>query len=325
MDTILFDRHPVDTQAGEPDIPPLLASKAPAGPALHLVQFVGPIQQAWLDAVQAAGASLVQYIAHNAYLVWADSAARDQLETLALDSAFVQYSGPYQPAFKLGSSVEQRILEGADPREVVTVDLQIYDHPAKEASQAVIARLAQKLEVDWWPILAFQNATVALRAADLLTVARLPDVVWIGERFPRELLDEVQGQVMAGNLSANQSGPSGPGYLAWLDGLGFSQDPNDYPVVSVVDDGIGDGNAANGAGDATLTWLGDGATTRVSFVVNCSEDETADSAGGHGHINASIVGRLRSAQRLSVCRPLGLPAWAGHQSLRSSGQHQALP
>jgi hypothetical protein len=44
MDVILFDRHPLDTAAGDANLPALLASKAPAGPALHLVQFVGPIQ-----------------------------------------------------------------------------------------------------------------------------------------------------------------------------------------------------------------------------------------------------------------------------------------
>jgi hypothetical protein len=111
MDVILFDRHPIDTAAGDANLPALLASKAPAGPALHLVQFVGPIQDAWLEAVRATGAQLVQYIANNAYMVWADAASRSQLDALAADGNFVQFSGAYQPAFKLGPSIEQRILE----------------------------------------------------------------------------------------------------------------------------------------------------------------------------------------------------------------------
>ncbi len=305
MDVILFDSHPLDTQAGRPALPALLASKAPTGPALHLVQFVGPIQQAWLDAVEATGASLVQYVANNAYMVWAGAAARGRLDALALDGDFVQYSGPYQPAFKLGPTIEQRILEGTDPNQVVPVDIQIYDHPGKKASQDTIARLAVAVETPWWPILAFENTSVEVRAADLLTIARLPDVVWIGERFPRELTDEVQGQIMAGTFDAGQVGPSGPGYKAWLDGLGFSQNPADYPVVSVTDDGIGTGNVTNGAGDVTLTKLGDGVTTRLAFITNCTPDASGDGVGGHGHINTSIVGGYDQRSGFPFVDPLG--------------------
>ena len=289
MDTIQFDRHPIDTTAGEAVLPALLASKAPAGPALHLVQFVGPIQDAWLDAVEATGADLVQYIANNAYMVWADAASRSQLDALAQNGDFVQFSGAYQPAYKLGPSIEQRILEQSDPNQLVPTIIQIYNHPGKKASQDVIAGLAAEVISGWSPILAFENSTVQVRAADLLTIARLPDVVWVGERFEREMMDEVQGQIMAGNLNGSQSGPSAPGYKAWLDSFGFSQNPADYPLVSVSDDGVGSGATANGAGDPTLTRLGDGITSRVIFANNCTSSPTAGGIGGHGHINTSIV------------------------------------
>ncbi len=289
MDVILFDRHPIDTAAGEAEVPALLAAKAPVGPALHLVQFVGPIQDRWLAAVQATGASLVQYVANNAYMVWADAASRSQLDALAANGDFVQYSGPVQPAYKLGPSIEQRILEGSDPNQLVPTVIQIYNHAGKKASQDVIASLAAEVVADWSPILAFENTTVMVRAADLLTIARLPDVVWVGERFAREMMDEVQGQIVAGNLNGAQSGPSAPGYKAWLDGFGFSQNPADYPLVSVTDDGVGNGTTVNGAGDVTLTQLGGGATSRVIFANNCTTSATAGGIGGHGHINTSII------------------------------------
>jgi hypothetical protein len=289
MDVILFDRHPIDTAAGDANLPALLASKAPAGPALHLVQFVGPIQDAWLEAVRATGAQLVQYIANNAYMVWADAASRSQLDALAADGNFVQFSGAYQPAFKLGPSIEQRILEQSDPNQLVPVVIQLFDHAGKKASQQVIAGLTAEIMSDWSPILAFQNTTVQVRAADLLTIARLPDVVWLGERFPREMMDEVQTQILAGNLNGAQTGPSGPGYKAWLDGFGFSQNPADYPIVSVGDDGVGNGATANGAGDVTLTQMGNGTTTRIAFANNCTTSATAGGIGGHGHINTSII------------------------------------
>ncbi len=290
MDVILFDRHPLDTRAGRLDLPAELTVKEVSGPALHLVQFVGPIKQAWLDAVTVAGATPVQYIANNAYLVWADAAARGRLDSLARQGDFVQYSNPHQPGFKLGPSIERRILERSDPNELLPVEVQIYNHPGKTATQEAIRRLAVTVQTDWWPILAFENAEVTVRARDLLTIARLPDVVWLAERFPRELYDEVQGQIVAGHFDGSQAGPSGPGYLAWLDSLGFSQKPTDYPVVSVSDDGIGNGNVANGAGDSTFTWLGNGVDTRLAFITNCTTDTSGDGRAGHGHINTSIVG-----------------------------------
>ncbi len=171
-----------------------------------------------MDAVEASGAALVQYIANNAYLVWADAASRSQLDALALDGDFVQYSGPYQPAYKLGPSIEATILTGTDPNKIVPVVVQIYNHAGKKASQDVIARLTVESVSGWSPILAFENSNISVRSGDLLLIARLPDVVWIGERFPRQLDDEVQGQIIAGNLNGAQSGPERAG-LQGLAGL----------------------------------------------------------------------------------------------------------
>jgi hypothetical protein len=55
-------------------------------------------------------------------------------------------------------------------------------------------------------------------------------------------LDEVQGQILASNLGDEQNTVAAPGYLSWLDGLGFSRDPEEYPVIDITDDGIGDGS-----------------------------------------------------------------------------------
>lgn len=289
MDRLQFDRHPVDTQSGRTALPQLLTVDEESGAALQVIQFVGPIKGEWLDAIAATGSTPVQYIATNGYLVWADGAGRSQLNALANAREVVQYSAPYQPAFKLGASIERRILAGRDAGEVVPVVIQLYNHPGKQASREVIAKLTVERLSDWSPILAFENTIVTVRAADLLAIAQLPDVVWVGERFPRELHDEVQAQIVAGHLDGAQAGPSGPGYKDWLDSLGFSQNPADYPIVSVTDDGVGNGATTNGAGDVTLTRLGDGTTSRVAFTRNCTIDASADGGAGHGHINTSII------------------------------------
>lgn len=290
MDTILFDRYPVNTLGGNANLPARLTSPDVAGNSLHLVQFVGPIKDEWLKAVEASGARLVQYVANNAYIVWTNTETRSQLAALARHGDFVQYSGKFEPAYKLGPSIESRILaSNQDPDELVPVVIQIYNHAGNTASQKAIVALAQEVESNWDAVLAFQNINLKVAAADLLAIAQMPDVVWVGENFPPRLLDEKQNQILAANFNSGKTGPAAPGYRSWLDGFGFSQNPNDYPIVSVVDDGVGDGTTASGAGDPTLTLLGQGGVSRVVFAENCTNDSSADGRAGHGHINSSII------------------------------------
>ena len=305
IDTILFDRHPLNTRTGGSGLPDVLTLKEANGPALHLVQFVGPIKQAWLDAIAAAGGAPIQYVANNAYLVWADDEGRNRLDALARAGAFVQFSSPLQPGNKLGQSIEERILGKGKPEEIVAVDIQIYRHDGVAATKSAIAGLTVDRLVDWSPILAFENASITMRAGDLLTLAQRSDVVWVGERFARQMDDEVQGQILAAHFDGTKSGPSGTGYKAWLDGLGFSQDPAAYPVVSITDDGVGNGSTTNGAGDVTLTKLADGVTTRLVFVANCTADALGDGKAGHGHTNTSIVGGYDVRAGFPFRDPLG--------------------
>ncbi len=305
MDAVLFDRHPINTLTGTLNLPPRLTSPPSSGPSLQLIQFVGPIKEEWLDAVRATGAKPIQYIANNAYMVWANTNAHGRLLDLAQDGNFVQYSDRYQPAFKLGRTVEHRIMGQGDPDELMSVDIQIYNHAGKSTSQKAIIALATDVRSDWSSVLEFENITLKVRVADLLSIAQLPDVVWIDEYFPPRLLDERQNQILAANFNTNKTGPDAPGYLAWLGNLGFSQNPNDYPVVSVVDDGVGNGTTTNGAGDTTLTVLGQGTSSRVAFSQNCTSDSLADGKAGHGHINASIVAGYNTQNSFPFTDPAG--------------------
>ncbi len=290
MDRILISAYPFDTQRETPNLPALLSAAPPAGDALHLVQFVGPIKQAWLDQVRAAGAAPIHYIANNAYLVWADAGARAKLDDMAAAADFVQYSAPYQPYFKLAPTIRQRVLSPlTDAEEIVPVLIQVYRHADWQKTEALVKRLSVAQQSDWTPVLGYLNIAVEVRAGDLRTLALQPDVTWIEERLPRELLDEVQNQILAGHFNASKSGPSGPGYLAWLDGLGFSQNPADYPVVDITDDGIGNGTV--NSGDPTFHQFGSLSNpTRLAYVGNCTSDADGGGPDGHGHINTSIVG-----------------------------------
>src|SRR5690606_23040937 len=106
---------------------------------------------------------------------------------------------------------------------------------------------------------------------------------------------ERQGQIMAGNMNSGRTAPTGAGYLAWLSSKGFSTNRNDYPVVTVVDDGIDNGNAANPVVAEFRVGNNSGNPSRLTFSVLPPGASATDGAGaggpdGHGHINGSIVG-----------------------------------
>ena len=289
MDNILLDAYPFNTQTDALDVPTQLKISGAQDKALQLIQFVGPIKTEWLQAVEETGATLVHYIANNAYLIWSDSTSRARLDIFADSKGFIQYRGLYEPYFKYRSSLRTRGLQQKDPEEAVTVTIQIYNHEQKIKSQQIIDNLTLKELVPWHTILAYQNTTVTVPAGELATIAHLPDVYWIGEYFDRELFDERQGQLVAGNFNGSKTGPSAPGYLSWLDSHGFSMNQNDYPIVDVTDDGIGNGTV--NSGDDTLHRFGNLSNpTRLAYVDNCTFAADGGGPDGHGHINVSIAG-----------------------------------
>lgn len=288
-DWLLFDAHPFDTQRDQIRPPDGWTLSEPAGEALQMVQFVGPIRQEWLDSVRATGAVPVHYVANYGYLVWADNQARASLDDMAAQRSVVQYSAPYPAFFKLGPALAQGLSDSPASDQTLPVTIQMVQHQADADTKALIQSIAGKPLVDWSPVLGFQNARFELKLSDIAAIAERPDVYWMEEYLPRELMDEVQNQIVAGNFNGDQSGPSAPGYLAFLDGLGFSSSPDDYPTVVIVDDGVGTGSV--NSGDPTLHELGDDTNpTRLQFVTSCHSDPSGEGVDGHGHINTSIVG-----------------------------------
>lgn len=289
MDQLLFEAYSFNTQKDALNSPNGFEMNAPLGESLQVVQFVGPIKEQWLQALKANGITPVHYVARNGYLVWTGAGGRDALEGMVSNRENgLQFSTVYHSFFKVGPTLRQKSGKDTPADTEVTVTVQMYRHADRAATEQALAGLGIQVS-DWSPILSFQNARFQVALGDLQAMANLPDVYWIGEVLPRELNDEVQAQIVAGNFNGDQSGPSGPGYRAYLDSLGFSQDPADYPIVDVTDDGIGTGSV--NSGDPTLHEGGDiGNATRLSYVGNCTANANGGSLGGHGHINVSIAG-----------------------------------
>jgi hypothetical protein len=281
-----FDRQRIDTRRSSIDVPSGFVVGAPAGPALHLVQFAGPIRHGWLEQLRAAGALPIQYVANNGYLVWADAATRSRLANLARVGNPLRFSQPLPGFLKLGNALFERLQVGVDEAIPIAVVVQRYRFGNDAEGRERIGALGLKPLDDWTPQLGYEVARFSATFAQIRALIALPDVYWVGEYLPPTLDDEVQAQVIRGYLNADRSAPLGPGYLDWLQALGFPADADAYPVLDITDSGVGNGTTTTG--DPTLHRFGDQTQpSRVLYNQSCTAANGA--VDGHGHLNANIA------------------------------------
>lgn len=250
------------------------------GRRLHLVQFAGPVQPGWRQALLDARLQIVNYIPHNAYLVYGDARAIAQVQSLTAARAPLQWDGAYLAAYKTNFA--------ARPAATARYAIQLVADGA--ANAGTLSLLAGPMERR--RVLQYLNVIAPLTPAEVRAVAARPDVISIRPMRAAKKLCERQDQIVAGNLSGNA--PSGPGYLAWLAGRGFTQEQFTASgfVVDVTDSGIDDGTTA-----PNHFGLYSGGETNAASRVAYSRLEGTPNAGstlkgcdGHGTLNAHIIG-----------------------------------
>ena len=275
--------QPVSTALSNTKWPAAVGSRR-----LYVVQFAGPIVGSWLDGVRAAGATLVQYVNNDAYLVLADDGAGRNLTALARSNVVVRYAGEVAPQMKISSTVS-RIVQ-ARPGENLKVAVVVAQHSGAAQTQAAIDQLGTRL-TSWSDAKGMNVAHLEVSPDVLPRLAAFGDVMTVSMVGEKRKYDETQTRILTGDFTAGLSlpGPSTPSYFDFLADTGLSTTPGDYPVLAIVDDGIGNGTTAVGAGqDERLTVEGDNVVSRIVFATSCSNDSPAG-VGGHGHLNATIA------------------------------------
>ena len=280
-DRLVLRKATIDTRAAQSDA----QAQAGSGPQLHLVQFSGPIRDEWVVDLQAGGARVVAYVPHNGYVVWADESARAYIAQRVAERADYQWHGAYLPAYRLAAS-----LGNGTGKELVDVVVQVLQHADSDRTVGEILAQSTKVLREPHLVLDYINLTVRLPAASLPAVAARADVFNLEPWQPPVRLDERQGQIMSGHLSAGGTQPTGAGYLDWLDGLGFPQNPNLYPIVDVIDDGFDNGSASSPAHPDFRLYGNYAWPSRMAYARDLTNDQNPRSLGSHGTINVSIVG-----------------------------------
>jgi hypothetical protein len=285
----------IDTTAPEPQIAVDLRQRETGSRALHLVQLFGPPTPETLKALRATGAKVVGYVPNNAYLMWTTLAQRRQLKSLrqsADGSSLVQWDGPYHPAYKVDPHIN------LDSVAQVPLSIQILDTPEADNTVSLVKSIANKVLMPEFRAAGAVRIKVLAESYRLKELAQAPDVLAIEPWSPMKLMDERADQIVAGALSLNTvnniqvSQPTGPGYLAFLNSLGFNTD-FDFAVD------VGDTGFDKGSPDADKVhpdFLNAAGQSRIAYLHDFTQDSHSDptilpshDALGHGTINASII------------------------------------
>jgi hypothetical protein len=166
-----------------------------------------------------------------------------------------------------------------EPAEtLVDVTVQVIDGPEADHTIADLKKMSNDM-VGVYQALNYHNVELRVAVGRLAEIARIDSVFAVEERGQRRKLDEAQGQIVAGNLSGNV--PTAPGYIAWLNGRGFSSSQFTSFVVNVVDDAY------------SLTGHPDLASGRIAFQNNPTNQTGAQ--GGHGFLNSHIIGGINTS------------------------------
>ena len=246
----------------EPGLPPGLSVAAYNANVrgYYIVQFVGPVQQAWKDQVSALGGEFIAYIPDFAFKVRMNPAQADQVT--ALEN--VGWVGIYQPAYKLSPDLKLdgvhvyrvRVEQGAD---------------AGLTTAALASSGAEILDRDNNILL------VAADAAQVQAVANVLDVAWV-ENFTinRKHNEEGGGFIMGAN-SAHANGYDGTGQIA-----------------AVADTGIGDGSEVGAHPDIPperIVNISSWTTGNTRRCYRVQKDGAQDADSGHGtHVAVSVLG-----------------------------------
>jgi subtilisin family serine protease len=156
-----------DTRTGEPALPEHLTIHEYQGEGYYLVQFKGPIYQTWKEELMQDGISIIGYLPYHVYIV----RATDEQIVLAQTKPFVQWTGVYQPAYKLQAELFN--LEGTG-----RVVIQIFpDQNASDIESQIRELGFGVVEVIEHEICSTIDAIVDL--SQVHEIAQIPGVHWI--------------------------------------------------------------------------------------------------------------------------------------------------
>jgi hypothetical protein len=299
---ILFKRGALDTEmrvdldTSKEDERAMSAASVSGAKQTRVVQFAGPIKRRWMDALRATGAEIVGYVPNYAFII--RGAQNEIARVAALDAGSdwddakpIRWMGRLLAVQKLDPEFTDETLAAAGTS--VDAEVELIDSADSEAAIETINRLATSVNHEPRRFLKFVVLSVTVSAERLLEIASLDQVLFAGPASEMKLQDERGAQIVAGNLNADGTQPSGPGYSSWLASKGLDVQ-SDF-VIDFTDSGLDRGST-----DEFLLhpdFLDSALQSRVAYSINYAGDGRQDDRRGHGTIVASVAGGRGASTR----------------------------
>lgn len=296
---ILFKRGDLDTEAridldtSSQDRSPLTVNSATASKHTRVIQFGGAIRRAWIDALRATGVEIVSYVPNNAYII--RGVGRELARVAELDAGAgadearpIRWMGRLEPSQKVDPTYTDEMLRGSSGAEV-EVEIELVDSPESDPIVKALSNAGNQPR-------RFLNLVViraTLPVDRLLEIAAIDEVQFVGPASTISLHDERSAQIVAGNLTPDQTQPTGPGYMSWLTAAGLDAQ-SDF-VVDVTDSGLDRGSIA--ASQLNPCFLDSALQSRVAYSLNYATDGFKDDRTGHGTLVASVASGRGSTSR----------------------------
>ncbi len=272
----------------------------------RVIQFAGAIQKEWLERVKSTGAEIIGYVPNNAYLIRGDA------ETLARVAAFdagnqadqarpVRWMSDIQAMQKIAPELDGYLSGDAGASVAVEIELLACEETraaieyikfvtAKKNPLPTVQTPDDKSPDNQSPddqsqrrFLNYIVLSVEAPVKELTNIAALDEVLFINQLLSVKLHDERSLQIIAGNLTADKTQPSGAGYVNWLTSKGLNYAP-DF-VVDFADSGIDRGSTLDSL--AHPDFLDTLNHSRIMYSQNYAVGN--DDKRGHGTLVASIA------------------------------------
>ena len=217
------ERHPLYLQAGtfdpvvdgEPAQFSTRSTTAPDVTPYYIVQFTGPVEQAWVAQLERLGASVLGYLPENAHVVRIPPG--DLAKVRAMYA--VRWVGPYRPAYKLATAFSTRTtLQGVGRQDVVVVA-----HPGESLATLRDLLLTAGATIQDSADLATGAVVRADLSVDALTqITANPAVSWIEPYVAPTISNAAARRVMGAESVWQNYGLFGAGQIVAVSDSGLS-------------------------------------------------------------------------------------------------------
>jgi serine protease AprX len=248
------------------------------GNDLRLVQFDGPIQESWIQAMRKSGITPLQYIHPFTYITWADSQSRDNAEGFP----HVRWSGDFLNGYRVLPKWRNLSSQPIDSKVMVYKGVEL---------EGVLEQLrdAGAKRIDHHSLDSrFEIVSFVAPGSSYLEISRIPGIFTVQPK-PTDggLRSEMSNQVNAGNIDAG--GMAYPGYQDWLNAAAGVT--GDGVIVAIVDGGTDENHVDLSGQFVACSGQSCGGSASSSHGTHCAGTIGATGVSGSTDSNGFLQGQ----------------------------------